>query len=292
VNRLDTIRDGLGVDMADVVVGLGPTASRLLAISAVAAAVTWALRRTIGRVEDARARNQLLFFAPKVVRMLALLVALEAIGIDVSGMAALLATVGVTGAIVFTPIGQNLVAGAMTTMDDLYRIGEIVTVEELYGRVVAKSVLRTELELPDGTKAWIPNSRFQDSDVMNHSRTGGYRISVDVPLDGEPDRRLAVRTMERVLHGLVWNSPGKQPYVLFDHVGGDAIFYRAFAWIEDRTEEPRYRSLMLTALVDALEDVGVSVGQTTNLASASFVVTGITDDETREVVGHRADVTG
>ncbi len=44
------------------------------------------------------------------------------------------------------------------------------------------------------------------------------------------------------------------------------MFFNVFAWIDDRTLEPMYRGLLLDALVDALEDDGVSVGQTTNLS--------------------------
>ena len=285
MDRITAPDTGLQLDMADVVIDLSPMLSRLLGVAFAAFVLTWVVRRAIGRVEDVRARRQLMFFAPKLIRLIATLVALETVGIDVSGMAALLATIGVTGAIVFTPVGQNIVSGSMTTMDDLYRVGEIVTVDEMFGRVSAKSVLRTELELPDGSKAWIPNSRFQDADIMNHSRMGGYRIHVDVPLDGEPDRRLAVRTMERVLEELSWNSPGKRPFLLFDHVGGDAIFYRAFAWIPDRTEEPRYCSRLLTELVDVLDEVGVSVGQTTNISTSQFVMSSVEADRRRCDVG-------
>jgi small-conductance mechanosensitive channel len=181
-------------------------------------------------------------------------------------MAAVLATIGFTGAVVFTPVGQNFVAGAMIAMDDLCRPGEVVTVGDVHGRVVYRSLLRTEVMLPDDTKAWVPNSMFQEHEVRNHSRMGGSRISVEVPLDQATDRHLAVAVMHDVLADLPWSSPGKVPFATFDEVAAEAMVFNAFAWIDDRTEEPYYRGLLLSALVDALEDAGVSVGQTTNLA--------------------------
>lgn len=261
----NALRDGAQRAAADY----GPDTLHLLLIALGTMLATRLARILIGRVEDPRAAKQLSFFAPKIAGLVAVFVGLEVAGIDISGMAALLATIGVTGAVVFTPIGQNLVAGAMTRTDDLYQVGEVVTVGDMFGRVVYQSVLRTELELPDGTKAWIPNSRFQDDEVLNHSRMGGFRVSVDVPLDGSPDRSLAVQVMEDVLSRLTWNAEGKPAYVVFDHVGGDAMFFKAYAWIDDRTTEPYYRGLLLTALVDALEAAGLSVGQTTNLSFLS-----------------------
>jgi small conductance mechanosensitive channel len=243
-----------------------PVAVRIAAVMLAAVIATRVVRRAIGRVEDPRAQEQLLYFAPKLVRLLIVVGGLEFVGIDVSGMAALLATIGVTGAVAFTPIGQNFVAGAMITIDDLYRVGDVVTVSNIFGRVRYKSVLRTELELPDGTTAWVPNSQFQELQVLNHSRLGGSRISVEVPLDGTPDRAVALAAMNAAVDGLTWGSAGRRPFVVFERVGGEAMFFRAFAWIDDRTTEPYHCGLLLTALVDALESEGLSVGQTTNLS--------------------------
>jgi small-conductance mechanosensitive channel len=189
-----------------------------------------------------------------------------AAGIDVSGMAAIMTTVGFTGAVVFTPVGQNFVAGAMIRIDDLYHVGGAVTINDLHGKVVYRPLLRTELELPDGSKAWVPNSLFHDGEVMNHSRMGGWRICVQVPLDRASDRPVAERIMNDVIERLAWNSRDEQPFVAFDSVGAEAMFFNAYAWIDDRTEEPYYRGLLLSDLVNALDAEGVSVGQTTNLS--------------------------
>jgi len=254
------------IELDDAGTAAAASSGRLLLITIGAVVVTWVLKRLIRRIDDHRTQLQLLYFAPKVVAILATFAAVAAIGVDVSGMAAVMATVGLTGAVVFTPVGQNLVAGAMIRVDDVYDIGDVITVNDRHGRVVYRSLLRTELELPDGSKAWVPNSAFQENDVLNHSRLGGWRICVQVPLDRAADRRRAQAIMDRVLAGLSWNQPGRPASVAFDHVGSEAMFFNVFAWIADRTTEPHYRGLLLDALVDALEDEGVSVGQTTNLS--------------------------
>ena len=227
------------------------------------------VRRAIRKVDEPRLREQLLFFVPKTVGVSVALFGLAAIGIDVTGMAAVMATIGFTGAVVFTPVGQNLVAGAMIRIDHIYQVGEVVTIGDLHGIVLYRSMLRTELALPDGSTAWIPNSLFQENQVLNHSRMGAWRICVEVPVDRYSDRITALTVMERVLHRLPWNVENREPFVAFDHVGAEAMFFNAYAWIEDRTLEPYYRGRLLNQLVDALEVAGVSVGQTTNLKIAA-----------------------
>ncbi len=253
-------------DFGHLAVPIAQSIGRLVAVLISWAIVTRVLRRVIGRVDDGRLREQLLFFVPKVLGVAMIVVGLAAVGLDVSGMAAVMATVGFTGAVVFTPVGQNLVAGAMIRIDDIYRVDEIVSVGDVHGRVVYRSMLRTELELPDGSKAWVPNSEFQENQVLNHSRMGGWRICVQVPLDRASDRSIAEAVMDDVVASLDWNSPGKRAFIAFDHVGSEAMFFNAYAWIDDRTQEPWFRGLLLSSLVDELERAGVSVGQTTNMS--------------------------
>lgn len=254
------------LDLDEIGQAIARSSGRLLAVTAATFVVWTVIRRLICRIDDHRIRAQLLYFTPKLIALFAVLGAVAAIGIDVSGMAAVMATIGLTGAVVFTPVGQNFVAGAMIRIDDVYDIGDAITVSDLHGTVVYRSLLRTELELPDGSKAWVPNSAFQEGEVLNHSRMGGWRICVQVPLDRVADRRRAQAIMDRVAADLPWNQPGKPAFVAFDHVGSEAMFFNIYAWIADRTTEPLYRGKLLDAVVDALEDAGVSVGQTTNLS--------------------------
>ena len=268
-DSLSGLQNAVGVELGEWWGPLGRGLLRLLLLVVCARLVLVVLRRVIARVDDSRLREQLLFFAPKLVQVITAVAALVVLGVDVSGMAAVMATVGFTGAVIFTSVGQNLVAGAMIRIDDVYRVGEAVTIGDLHGTVVYRTMLRTELELPDGSKAWVPNSSFQDGQVLNHSRLGGWRICVEVPLDRVADRALAHEVMTDVMHQLSWNCDDKPAFVAFDHVGSEAMFFNAYAWIIDRTQEPWYRGLLLSELVDALEAAGVSVGQTTNLSLGS-----------------------
>jgi small conductance mechanosensitive channel len=265
---MSVLRQSLGIDFdaATVMYTGGPIVVRIFGLSLLSLIAARLVRRAIRRIDDTRTRRQLDFFAPKIVRVMVLAAGLEISGIDVTGMAALLTAIGFTGAVVFTPLGQNIVAGFVTTLDDMYKIGDVIEVEDVYGTVVSRSLLRMELAMPDGTTAWIPNAKLSDHKTLNHSRMGGYRISVEVPLDQSPDRAVAVKVMDGVLGSLEWSVPGRTPFLCFEEVAGEAIIFRAYAWITDRSTEPVYRSLLLTSLVEALEDVGMSVGHTTNLS--------------------------
>lgn len=256
----------VGVDASNMVESTLQTSGRLVLL-AVGAVVVWrTTRRQLYRIDDQRLRDQLLYFSPRLMAVPVLFLGLSAAEIDVSGMATLMATVGFTGAVIFTSLGQNLVAGAMIRIDDIYRPGEVVTVAGLSGRVIYRTMLRTELALADGSKAYVPNSAFQENNVLNHSRDGDWRMCVEVPLDRRTDRDRAKAVMELVVNQKRWAGGTHRPFVSFDHVGSEATFFNVYVWIKDRTQEPLYRGRLLDELVDALEACGVSVGQTTNLS--------------------------
>jgi small conductance mechanosensitive channel len=263
---IGSFQQAIGLDMDALVYTSGPVVVRIFGLSILSIIAARMIKRAVSRVEDDRTRRQLDFFAPKIARVLVVAIGLEVAGIDISGMAALLTTIGFTGAVVFTSLGQNMVAGVVTSLDDMYNVGDVIEVDDVFGTVVSRSLLRTELALPDGTTAWIPNAMISDQKTLNHSRLGGYRISVEVPLDHNPDLALATKVMNHALARLEWPVPGRPSYICLDHVHGEAIVYRAYAWIANRSIEPYYQSLLLTTLVNALDDAGVSVGYTANLS--------------------------
>jgi len=258
---------GLNIDGTEIVTSSGPIAFRLCGLTLLSLLASRLVHRALRKVDDSRTRRQLEFFAPKFVRVIVVAAGLEVAGVDVTGMAAILTTVGFTGAVIFTPLGQNIVAGIVATLDDIFEVGDVVEIDGIWGTVLSRSLLRIELGRPDGTTVWIPNAAVSERTTLNHSRLGGYRMEVEIPLDHNPDRDRAAEVMERVLWNVDWGVPGRDPMVCFDSVAGGAMLFRVYVWIADRTTEPRYRSILLTDLVHALEDAGLSVGHTTNLSS-------------------------
>ena len=85
---LDTLDRAIGIDIGSQLAPAAQSIGRLLIVLVIAAMVLRLVRRAIRRVEDNRFREQLLFFVPKGVGVIVVIIGLAAIGIDVSGMAA------------------------------------------------------------------------------------------------------------------------------------------------------------------------------------------------------------
>lgn len=259
------------IDWADVGSRLGPPVARVVGIVVVVLIINRLLPRLSRRFPPSLQR-QVDYVAPKVVWAFGLLILLGSLGININSVLALMATIGLGAALVFTPVGQNLIAGFLAGIDDVVRDGDVVTVLGRPGRVQRKGSLSLGVEMPDGTMIYVPNTKVVDDELINHDRVDGVRIEVSIPLDGSPDRGRAVAVMHEVLDGLDWRRTDRPTAVLFTEIGSNALFYTCQLWIDCRLDEPRRSSEMRTALVDALEAAGVSVGETSNLASERLVV--------------------
>jgi len=119
---------------------------------------------------------------------------------------------------------------------------------------------------------YLPNVKAVDDEFTNHSRIDGARIAVEIKLDHSPDRAAAVACMQQTLDSLEWRRQDKPTTVLFTEIGANALHYTCYAWIDDRLDEPKYKSAMLTALVNDLDHAGFSYGETSYVATERFAI--------------------
>lgn len=244
----------------------------------VALIATWILARLAARVvvkAPESLRRQLLYFAPKAVWGLGGIVMLGSIGVNIGSLLAVMATLGVGAALVFTPVGQNLIAGFLAGIDDVVREGDVIEVAGKVGTVVRKGSLSVGVRLPDGAVVYVPNTRTVDDELINHSRSDGARIEVEVRLDGVSDRAAAVEVMEKTLEALSWRLSAKPVAVHFSEIGATADHYRCYVWIENRLDTPARQSAMRTALADALTAAGFGLGETINVSADRFKLTSL-----------------
>lgn len=242
----------------------------------IALVATWIVARVATRLVANRApeaiRRQLTYFSPKLIWAIGGIVMLGSLGINVGSLLALMATLGIGAALVFTPVGQNLIAGFLAGIDDVVRVGDVIDVSGSAGTVIRKGSLSIGVQFPDGAVVYVPNTRTVDDELINHTRANGARIDVEIKLDSASDRVAAVTTMQRTLDALPWRLDDQPTAVHFTEIGAGALHYTCFAWIEDRLEKPARSSEMLSALVDALETAGIRLGETHQFSARDFTV--------------------
>jgi small conductance mechanosensitive channel len=216
---------GLNLLTALVIVAIGA----LLAQAAATAARAAVLRTPL------QSRRLLVNFlartAHKVVLVFAGVLALGALGLDIGP---LIAGIGITGFIVgfaFKDSLSNLAAGLLLLFYQPFEVGDFVEVGGISGSVRDMSIAATELRMPDGRLAIVPNSRIWNAPIINFNRLGQRRIEWTVGVAYGTDLSTAIQTVGRVLAGDERILAEPAPHVVVNGLGESSVDLAARAWV-------------------------------------------------------------
>jgi small-conductance mechanosensitive channel len=168
---------------------------------------------------------------------IAVLIALSAVGLDITMLSVFGGALGVGLGFGLQRIASNYVSGFIILLDKSMQIGDVVTIDTHYGVV---SDLRTRylvLRKLDGTQVIIPNETLIINPVINHSFTD-HRARVQMPIQVSYDSPLetAMQLMQEVAddHPRVLVEP--VPVVQIKGFGESGIDLVLSIWIPDPEE--------------------------------------------------------
>lgn len=172
-----------------------------------------------------------------VLLFVAILIALSAVGLDITLLSVFGGALGVGLGFGLQRIASNYVSGFIILLDKSMQIGDVITVDTHYGVV---SDLRTRylvLRKLDGTQVIIPNELLIINPVINHSFTDhkarvqmSVQVSYDSPLEQAMDLILGIVKQ----HDRILQMP--EPAVLIKGFGESGIDLMLSIWIPDPEE--------------------------------------------------------
>jgi small-conductance mechanosensitive channel len=141
-------------------------------------------------------------------RLLFLLIILIGVALALSQFASIkrfatgvLASTAVLGIIIGFAARQviaNLVAGVVVAFTQPIRIGDLVSIGDVHGRVMDISLTYTSVDSGDGSLVVVPNERVTTDPVVNHSAgNSSAPVTVDVWLPPDADVEGARKALER-----------------------------------------------------------------------------------------------
>lgn len=195
-----------------------------------------------------------------VIFTLAVLIAMSAVGIDLSALAFFSGAIGVGLGLGLQKIAGNFVSGIILLADKSIKPGDLITVGENFGRVAIMNTRYISLAAPDGREFLIPNEDLVTQKVTNwtySNRNTALSATFGVSYDCDPEqvRHLAVETamsLPRVLKS-------KPPVCQLTAFGESALDFTLHFWIEDPEEGMgNVRSDVMFALWHAFRREGIS----------------------------------
>jgi small conductance mechanosensitive channel len=218
---------------------------------------SWAAGLARGLLErsrlDPEVRQLVVSSVRPLVLLLAVVAAAETIGVDLSGIVALLAVAALTVGLALHRTLSNGAAGAMLLTLRPFRSGDLVEAGGERGTVVDVNLFATTLKNAGGVLITVPNRMLMDRAIRNHTRNGVQRLELPIflthAIDPEP--------LERRIRECVARDPRvlaePPPQVRFQELGPGGLEIRAVAWVR-ADELADTRSDLLRALRALLAD--------------------------------------
>ncbi len=157
---------------------------------------------------------------------------------------------------------KNLVAGIMLLIERPIRLGDLVDVDGIRGRITEIGIRASTVRSADGIESMIPNSRFVEGNVTNWTYSSPQtRQSIAIGVTYGTPLRKAGDVLLEVLnrHGLVLRDPAPQVYL--DGYADSAINFALTYWVEMTADSDtrRVKSDLLHMIDRAFGEAGIAM---------------------------------
>lgn len=196
-----------------------------------------------------------------VLMFVGLLMALSAVGIDLTALSVLGGAIGVGIGFGLQKLAANYVSGFVMLAERSVRIGDNVRVDSFEGRITDINARYTVVRATNGRESIVPNEMFISNRIENLSLADPRVLQstvVSVAYDSDAD--LVIRLLieaalkqERVLHD---PSPG----VNLTNFGADGLEFTLNYWMADpENGQQNLRSLINLAILQSLRENGIEI---------------------------------
>lgn len=220
------------ISLLMVLKGLAIFVLLLKAVSLVNAGVT---NRLMGS-EDLSPSLRALF--AKLVSLglyaMAFLVAVSAIGIDLTSLAVLSGALGVGIGFGLREIFANLVSGVLLLMDRAVKPGDVIELDGTRGEVLSINIRYSVVRTRDGKEYILPNEQLVTNQVVLWTHADPIiRLKLPVGIHYDSDPRLAMRLLEQAAAQTPRVLQSPEPQAQLMGFGDNSVNLELRVWIND-----------------------------------------------------------
>jgi small-conductance mechanosensitive channel len=170
-----------------------------------------------------------------ILLIVAILIALQAVGIDLTLLSVFGGALGVGIGLGLQKLASNYIAGFTILLDRSVRLGDMITVDGRMGAVTKVASRYVVVRSGDGVEAIVPNETLVTTTVLNHSySTRNIRLTIPVQVAYESDVERALQLLEETAHRheRVLQTPDA-PAAFIASFGDSGVNLELLVWIGD-----------------------------------------------------------
>jgi small-conductance mechanosensitive channel len=236
-----------------------------------ALALLWLLAQWLGRVIENRISRAeyvnagmqvaLVKLSKFVLLVLVFLLALDAVGIDLTALTVFGGALGVGLGFGLQRIASNFISGFIVLFDRSIRPGDVITIDNKLGWVQELRARYVVVKDRDGVERLIPNENLITNEVINWSysdRNVRLKIPVSISYDNDPEQALALLAEAAKANPRVLADPA--PTTRLMAFGDSGIELELRVWIQDpEAGMGSVRSDINLAIWRAFKDAGIVI---------------------------------
>jgi small conductance mechanosensitive channel len=187
-----------------------------------------------------------------------LLAAVEALGVSVASLLAVLGAAGLAVGLAIKDSLSNLAAGVMIIMFRPFRVGDSITAAGQSGSVDEIGMFSTLLNTADNQRVIIPNSAVIGGTIINATSLPTRRIDLIVPIRFEDSIGRAREVIAGVLVGEARILADPPPLIGVDRLGEATVDLFVRPWVRT-VDYGATRAELQERLKLALEEAGIMI---------------------------------
>ncbi len=191
---------------------------------------------------------------------IAILTSLSVVGIDLTtlvlGSTALLVGLGFGLQSIF----RDFISGIFLLFEGSIKIGDVIQVDEVVGKVLEVNLRSCELKTRDDVKIIIPNSKFLEEEVVNWSHESDqvrFTIEVGVAYGSDIDKVNDCLVKAMLANKHVSSSP--KPYIQFAKFGESSLEFKMFFWSKNTFLIEQVKSDIRVDVYKRLKEHGLEI---------------------------------
>lgn len=199
--------------------------------------------------------------ARAVLMFVGLLLALSAVGIDLTALSVLGGAIGVGVGFGLQKLAASYVSGFVMLAERSVRIGDNVRVDTFEGRITDINARYTIVRAPSGRESIVPNEMFISNRIENLSLTDSQVLQstvVSVAYDSDVELVMRLLSEAALKQDRVLRDPG--PGVNLTNFGADGLEFTLNYWMVDpENGQQNLRSRVNLAILESLRQHGIQI---------------------------------
>ena len=185
--------------------------------------------------------------------------ALNAIGINTAAILTSLGIVGVTIGFAARDSLSNLISGIIIFLDRPFVIGDLVEIDDKYGRVSEITLRSTRVVTSDGRMLAVPNTEIINKTVASYTNFPNLRLDIPVTIAVTEDIEHARQTLLDLVDEDPEYLKSPAPRVVVQQLNDYNVAIELQAWLIDERQHVEKRSELREKVFNAFNKAGIEM---------------------------------